>query len=108
MITLFRRHLAKCKHTSRKYKKCSCPISAEGTLHGQNIRKSLDLTNWEAATKLIREWEIHRPESAVTIDAACDRFIADAKSRLREGTVLKYEQSVKSLREKLGDLSFER
>jgi len=99
VIALYRRHLEACKFTSRKDRSCRCPIWADGTVHGRKVRKSLDLRNWEAAVRLIREWEIHAPEKTVAISDACDRFIADAKARkLREGSILKYEQAVKSLR----------
>jgi integrase/recombinase XerD len=72
-------------------------------VHGEKVRKSLGLQNWEAAVKLIREWELHAPHSTVTITEACDRFIADAKARnLREGSILKYQQSVKMLKDRFG------
>ena len=68
------------------------------------IRKSLDLRNWEAAVKLTREWELHAPHHTVTVADACERFIADAKARrLREGSILKYEQSVKMLKGRFGN-----
>jgi integrase len=103
VITLYRRHQEACKFTSRRNKGCRCPIWAEGTVHGQKIRKSLDLRNWEAAVRLVREWEIYAPEKTLSVSDACDKFIADAKARkLREGSILKYEQAVKSLRT-LGD-----
>lgn len=99
MIQIFRRHLAGCKFKSRKNRTCRCPIWAEGTVHGEKVRRSLDLSNWEAAVRLIREWEISKPEKTVSMADACDRFLADAKARkLREGSILKYEQAVKTLR----------
>jgi integrase len=99
MLALYRRHLAGCKFTSRKQRACRCPIWAEGKVHGHQIRQSLDLSNWEAAVRLTREWEIHAPLKTVPIAEACDRFVADAKARkLSEGSVLKYEQAVKSLK----------
>src|ERR1022692_1583107 len=98
MIALFRRHQASCKLTSRKKRNCRCPIWAEGTVHGQKIRRSLDLRDWEAANRLVREWEIYTPANSVSVAEACKRFIADAKARhLREGSILKYGQAVKSL-----------
>jgi hypothetical protein len=33
------------------------PIWAQGTFHGKWMKKSLDLRNWEAAQKLVRDWE---------------------------------------------------
>jgi integrase len=103
VIALYRRHVSACKYTSRKKRSCRCPIWAEGTVHGTKVRRSLDLSDWEAAVRLIRQWEIHAPEKTVAVEVACNRFIADAKSRkLREGSILKYEQSVKMLKEKFG------
>ena len=32
MLTLFRRHLKSCPHTSRDYRRCKCPIHIEGSL----------------------------------------------------------------------------
>jgi hypothetical protein len=52
MLTLYRRHRAKCKLKGRKAK-CSCPIWVQGKLHGEELRQSLDLTNWEAAAKRV-------------------------------------------------------
>lgn len=99
MIQIYRRHLAACKFKSRKNRACRCPIWAEGTVHGEKVRRSLDLTNWEAAVRLIREWEISKPEKTVSMSDACNKFVADAKARkLREGSILKYEQAVKTLR----------
>ena len=77
------------------------PLShLEGTVHGEKVRRSLDLSNWEAAVRLIREWEISKPEKTVSMPDACDRFLADAKARkLKEKClILKYEQAVKTLR----------
>jgi len=104
MITLYRRHLARCKFTTRKHKNCSCPIWASGIVHGKHVRQSLDLTNWEAAVRLTREWEIHSPEGTVTVSEAVDRYIKDAEARnLREGSIRKYKQSAKDFKEKLGN-----
>jgi len=55
MLTIFRRHLKSCPHTSRS--RCRCPLHVEGTLAGEPIRKALDLSSWEAAQNLVREWE---------------------------------------------------
>src|SRR5437763_16223369 len=57
MLTLFRRHVSSCPHSSRHYRRCSCPIHVEGTLNGELVRRSLDLASWEAAATKIRAWE---------------------------------------------------
>jgi hypothetical protein len=56
MLTLFRRHVKACKFTGRKHRNCQCPLAVEGMLHGRMIRKSLDIRSWDAAQKMIREW----------------------------------------------------
>ena len=78
MLTLYRRHRAKCKYKGRRAK-CFCPIWAQGVLHGETIRRSLDLTNWEAAQKKVREWEIHGRENTVTVGEAYDRFLENQR-----------------------------
>lgn len=79
MLTVYRRHRAKCKFKSRRAK-CSCPIWTQGTLHGEKIRQSLDLTNWEASQKLVRDWEIHGRANTMSLLDACDRFIAQGEA----------------------------
>jgi hypothetical protein len=54
MLTLNQRDWLKCKSTSRTAK-CFCRILVQGVLRGGAIRKSLDLANWEAAIKLVRD-----------------------------------------------------
>ena len=98
MLTTYRRHLKNCQHRTqgRKYRRCSCPIWVDGTLHGNEIRKSLELRDWEQAQRTIRAWEAAGMPKAeetgpLTIDQACERFLADAESRgLRQSTVKKY------------------
>jgi hypothetical protein len=64
--------------TSRRFKGCGCPIWVQGWLDGVPVRQSLDLTNWEAAQRRLRDWEIHGKENALTLKEALERFIADA------------------------------
>ncbi len=78
MLTLYRRHRAKCKYTARRAK-CSCPIWVQGILQGEKIRQSLDLTNWEAAQKKVRDWEIHGIKAVMSLPDAYDRFLAQHK-----------------------------
>lgn len=96
MLTLFRRHLRSCPHNSRSYRRCKCPIHVEGSVSGQKIRKSLDLTNWEAAQNRVREWEVtgeiklKRSDRAeiTTVEKAVNLFMQDSKARhLAESTL---------------------
>jgi integrase/recombinase XerD len=98
MLTTYRRHIKMCAHRSegRKYRRCRCPIWADGFIGRQEIRKSLDTRNWEEAQDRIREWEAEGTQAAepepVTIAEAWEEFLADAKARnLREPTLYKYE-----------------
>lgn len=98
MLTLFRRHLSSCPHRSRRYRRCKCPIHVEGSLHGETIRRALDLTSWEAATTKIRSWEATgkigggEPKLVAVRDAIA-LYLKDAAARgLRTGTVKLHRQ----------------
>jgi integrase/recombinase XerD len=92
MLTLYRRHRATCKHRSRRAKKCFCPIWAQGLLRGEAVRRSLDLTNWEAANKLVHEWEFAGMKEIPPVEEVSARIIADLRSRgLMKETVRKME-----------------
>jgi integrase/recombinase XerD len=105
MLTLFRRHTKDCRWKTRSHRNCQCPIAVEGTLHGRKIRKSLDLRSWEAAQKMVRDWEAN-PNTTVSVREACDKFIADAKARhLSEAMVRKLKNTTKELQDKFGSIS---
>ena len=106
MLTLFRRHLNSCKNKSkgRKYRACGCPISVEGRLQGKMIRKSLDLRNWEAATKLIRDWELSGDSPIVSVKEATGRFITDRESmKLSDAMIRKYKHVTAELDAAFGE-----
>ena len=48
----------------------------QGVLRGEAVRRSLDLTNWEAANREIQSWEIYGEEANPRIGEAFERFIA--------------------------------
>jgi len=74
-------------------------------VHGEKVRRSLDLRSWEAAVRLIREWEIHRPSEVLTVQNACDRFLEDCQARkLSGGMQTKYRNVTLELGRKLGTL----
>ena len=105
MLTLYRRHRAKCKMKGRKAK-CSCPIWAQGVLDNEKIRQSLSLTNWEAAQKRIRDWEVDGKKNVVSLGTAYDRFIAqhEANGHAR-ATVGKHKLLKRRAVHFLGDVS---
>lgn len=105
MLTIYRRHRTTCPHHSRQYKKCFCPIWVQGLLEGKPVRRSLDLTNWEAANRKIHELEVHGDKQAVSVKQACEKFKADCKARnLSAATIKKYKYVLGELEEKFGPL----
>ncbi len=106
MLTIYRRHRRSCEHRSkgRKYRRCRCPIWADGTLGGREIRKSLGVGNWECAQAILREWEAEgsQPDepAPVSIEQACSHFLADAEARcLSRSTMKKYRRVLTQLEE---------
>lgn len=100
MLTVFRRHLASCTHKKkgRKYRHCTCPLAVEGKLRGKMMRQSLDIRNWEAAQKLVREWE-STGRAEVTLGDAVDRFLDDRKSmKLSDAMMRKYRNVAEELK----------
>ncbi len=61
--------------TGRKAKG-SCPIWAQGKVRGETVRQSLDIPNWEAAQRRVRDWEIDGRESTISLADAYVRFIS--------------------------------
>jgi hypothetical protein len=65
----------------------------QGVLHGEAVRQSLDLTNWEAANRLINQWEIHGLANSLSVSEACDRWLADCEARqLKPQSIKKYKE----------------
>lgn len=98
MLHLYRRHLKSCPHRAWTYRRCQCPILVKGTLAGEFVKKSLDMTNWDAAQKLIGEWvkdgKIGQlvPAGSTTIQTAVVDFLKDAEVRgLSKATIGKYK-----------------
>jgi len=96
MLTIYRRHLKECPHTTRRYRRCRCPIHVEGTLAGESIRRALDLTSWEAAENLIHEWSTvgrigGRIAKSSVVEDAIKLYLADAAARsLSAGSIARY------------------
>jgi site-specific recombinase XerD len=91
MLTLYRCHLASCKHREkgRKHRSCQCPLWVEGTLRGEHIRRSLDMRSWDGAQDLLREWESRGPKSALmTVEDAIEKFLEDALARRLSGATI--------------------
>lgn len=98
MLTIYRRHKKQCDHRSegRKYRRCRCPIWVDGFIVGREIRKSLNVTDWQKAQDVVREMEATEsepkpPQEPLSIHDAGERFLVDAKAqKLSEATTSKY------------------
>jgi integrase len=68
----------------------------QGTVAGEPVRKSLDLTNWERATEVVRDMElagtVEMPkDDRIMVTDAIQKFITDATARnLASSTLKKY------------------
>jgi integrase len=101
MLTTYRRHRASCKNRARRNTKCFCPIWVQGVLDGRAIRRSLDLTGWEAAQRKVRDIEIGGDSLSVSVSEACAKFLVDCKSReLSAGIIKKYQYVTDELTER--------
>lgn len=102
VLRLYRRHRKTCPQTSERYRRCACPIYVEGTVGGESIRKSLDLTSWTAATNVIAKWntagKIGQVRSEVpTIAEAIEKFLDDARARgLKDATLRSYTNTLRN------------
>ena len=108
MLTAYRRHRIDCTHRKegRKYRRCRCPIWADGFVGRQEFRKALGTRDWDEAQKIVREWEAAgelqslQDDQPITIEQATSEFIADAEARnLKDKTVYKYRLLFRQLAE---------
>jgi integrase/recombinase XerD len=113
-LQLYRRHTSKCiakrPRWDRSYRRCKCPIHAEGTLRIDGfIRRGTSETDWDRAEQVRRKWEaagtleydatgfggapsLAEPEaeSRISIVAAVRAYLSDAQARnLSEATLYK-------------------
>ena len=87
-LSAYRRHTRDCPHADkgRRWTRCSCPIWVQGSVGGEYVRESLNLTVWGAAQEKVRGWEasgqigVIRNE-APTIKEAVEKHLADAEAR---------------------------
>jgi integrase/recombinase XerC len=90
MLNLSRRHsVTKCGKTKRR--DCTCPIWVSGSLHGKPMRKSMGIRNWEAAQKIVRDWEARIDGGIQSVKDAFGHFLSDCVARqLKPETIGKY------------------
>lgn len=101
MLKTYRRHNpARCDHKERTWRRCSCPLWADGTLAGKRYHKTLKTRNWDAAQKKVQKLEAEgrdEPEQKTILEAT-ESFIRDAEARgLRPPSVYKYRLLFKQL-----------
>jgi integrase/recombinase XerD len=109
MITIYRRHLKSCDHRGegREYRRCHCPVWADGFLGKDELRESLKTRNWQKASEKILEWETRGSREAptperepMTIQAAVDADLRDALAQgLRASTIGQYRAVLRRLTE---------
>jgi integrase/recombinase XerD len=102
MLHIYRRHNpARCNHTERTWRRCSCPLWVDGALRGKRHHKTLKTRNWDDAQKKVQRLEAEgKPDPALkTIQEGTDAFIRDAEARgLRPPSVYKYTLLFKQLK----------
>jgi integrase/recombinase XerD len=102
MLKVYRRHNPiLCQHTERTWRRCSCPLWADGSLVGKRYHKTLKTRNWDDAQKKAQKLEAEGQEGAKrkTIVEATDAFIRDAEARgLRPSTLKKYRELFSKLK----------
>ena len=87
-LTTYRRHSSDCPHKTkgRRWHRCDCPIWVQGSLGGDYVRESLNLTVWGAAQERVRGWEASGEVGVIkneipTVAQAIEKHIADAEAR---------------------------
>lgn len=93
-LTIYRRHTEKCPYygkprNARNNRACPrrCPIYVQGSLGGEYVRLSLDLTYWEPAAELVNSWEKSgRVERSQCVAQARGTLTAETAPRLPPAT----------------------
>jgi integrase/recombinase XerD len=108
MLTAYRRHGKGCSLTSMGQRRCKCPVWVNGKVQGRVVRKALKTRNWEAAQKLVREFEVGKVPG-VSVKEACEAFASDCEARsLSDASIGKYKLLGKELKERFADREIDR
>src|SRR5262245_47297144 len=93
MLTIFRRHTQECiqsnrgKDPGRNYRRCKCPIHAEGHLGGVMYRRALQVTAWTRAQEMVREkeargtWDDPNDKRRVPVAQAVETFLGSLAAK---------------------------
>ena len=106
MLTIFRRHKAGCRHRKkgRKSKRdCDCPIQVEGTLRHKPVkRRSLGVSGWDAARRIVGEWEfageVVTETEPKTVPDACKELLGHLQADMQATTLQKYDVLARRLK----------
>lgn len=91
-----------------KKRDCTGPIWVTGSLHCKKMRKALGIRNWEAAQKIVRDWEARIEGGYVTVKEAFDRFIAaPVANKKSEATMVKYRLLEREMIKEFGSRSLD-
>jgi integrase/recombinase XerD len=83
------------------YRRCKCPVWVFGSINGKRTRQSLGTVNWEKGEEILRAVDPYESPEELTVAEACERFIADCKSRkLAQETIGKYELLCRELKDR--------
>jgi integrase/recombinase XerD len=104
MLTVYRRHSPTCQHQSREYNRCRCRIWYDWNIDGRRITKPIGTRDWQRGQQLAREMEaegrVLDNGKTVSVERACEDFLADARARgLREPSLYKYRLRLNRLKE---------
>src|ERR1700730_9101546 len=95
-LALYRRHLGDCRHISKgnRWTRCQCLIWVHGSIGDEAVRRSLNTTNWTAASTTVHGWQVSgrigvlRPD-APTVEDAVKKFLDEAAARNLAPTTIK-------------------
>ena len=84
-LALYRRHLTECPHASKgnRWTRCQCPIWVQGSIGGEAVRRSMNTTNWTAASTSVHQWQstgrigVLKPELP-SLAEAIQKFLKEA------------------------------
>src|ERR1700730_6776401 len=99
-LALYRRHLGSCPQVQKGNHgtRCHCPIWVQGSIGGEPIRRSLNHTNWTAASSVVHQWQaaghISGPRTHNrTVAEAVGKFLDEAAVRnLAATTIQKHRE----------------
>src|ERR1700733_3160896 len=94
-LALYRRHLSSCPHIAKAnpWPRCPWPIGVQGSIGGEPIRRSLNTTNWTAASSVVHQWQaagqigVLKPEIPTVVEAVA-KFLAEAAVRNLAATTI--------------------